>query len=69
VLVATACAVLGFLAGVAFAVFFPLGLYFRRLVFWWRGPVPFEVGGETFALGPDDTLHWDVAAKRQRKQR
>lgn len=56
--------VLGFAAGVAFAVFFPLGLYFRRLVFRLRGPEPFEVGGETYLLGPDDTLHWDIAGKR-----
>ena len=66
-LVAMACTVLGFFAGVVFACVFPLGLYFNRLMFRLRGPVPFEIDGKTFALGPDDTLHWDVAEKRPRK--
>ncbi len=66
-LMAIAGAVVGFVAGVAFAVFFPLGLYFRRLVFRLHGLSRFEIDGETYLFGPDDVLRWDVAEKRPRK--
>ncbi len=46
-LMAIAGVVVGFIASVVFAVLFPLGLYFRRLMFRLRGPSRFEIGGET----------------------
>ncbi len=55
----------GFVVGVVFAAFVPLGLYVRRLMFWLRGPVPFKLGDETYSLGPDDAVHWNVSEKRR----
>jgi hypothetical protein len=66
---AIACGILGFFAGIVFAVLFPLGLYFRRLVFRLRGPAPMEADAETILIGPEDVLEWDMAAKRPRKAR
>jgi len=58
-----ACAVLGFFAGVVFACVFPLGLYFNRLMFRLRGPVPFEIDGKTakgavWGAFRTRNLHW-----------
>jgi hypothetical protein len=66
-LMAIAGAVVGFVAGVMFAMFFPLGLYWQRLLFRLGGPSRFEIDGKEYLLGPDDTLHWDVAENRPRE--
>jgi len=50
-------AVVGFVARVLFAMHFPLGLYWQRLLFRLHGPSRFEIDGKEYLLGPDDTLH------------